>query len=196
VEQIGLPGSAQETGLVGGVGGADWSGTPQQGGMGQYQPNPLQGTASQNPMALNASNDPDAGDQELMIDWDVWRNNLMQAIQSGTLAKINVQNDVHFVWDPGRQMMVTRYPNGTSAWYTLAVLPDRRIINVRLTQTSRFPTYDQAVLQAINDLQGNNLLTYPRGSRRQIVSQEANVRTAGQSQSQNFQFGDVERQRY
>lgn len=197
VEQVGLPGSAQETGLSGGVGGADWNGTPQQGNMGQYQPNPLQGgAAAQNPMSLNASNDPDAADQELMINWDVWRNNLMQAIQSGTLAKINVPSDVHFVWDQAKQMMVTRYPNGTSAWYAIEVLPDRRIINVRLTQSSRYPTYDQAVLQAINDLQGNSILTYPRGSRRQIVSQEANVRTAGQSQSQNFQFGDVERQRY
>jgi hypothetical protein len=63
-------------------------------------------------------------------------------------------------------------------------------------QSSQYPSFDQAVLQAISDLQGNRILVYPRGSRRQIVSQEASVITAAESQFQNFQFGDVERQRH
>jgi hypothetical protein len=159
--------------------------------------NALQGTAaSQDPLAGVAGNDPDANDQELQIQWDMWRNTLMNAIQNGTLAKINVQNDVHFVLDPAKQMMVSRYPNGTSAWYAIDVLPNRKITNVRLTQRTRYPSYDQAVLQAINELQGNSILTYPAGSKRQIVSQEASVKTAGESSPTDVKFGDVEKQRY
>lgn len=194
VEQTAIPGGVQGTGLTGGA--ANWN-APLNGQQGRTdQSQPLQGAASgSNPMELNASNDPDASNQELSIEWDRWRNNLMQAIQAGTVAKINVQNDVHFVYDPRTQMMQSRYPNGTSTWYSCNVLPNRRIINIRLTQSSRFPSYDQAVFQAINELQGNPILQYPYGSRRQIVTQEASVSTAPQSSSANYRFNDVEKLR-
>jgi hypothetical protein len=195
VEQTGIRTGAQGTGLTGGASGWNQPLNGQQGRIDQSQ-QPLQGAASgNNPMQLNAANDPDAGNEMLDIEWNRWRNNLMQTIQAGTLAKINVHNDVHFVWDPRTQMMQSRYPNGTSSWYALSVLPNRRIINIRLTQMSRYPSYDQAVFQSINDLQGSPILQYPNGSQRQIVSQEGNVSTAPQSSSQEFQFGDVERRR-
>ncbi len=146
-------------------------------------------------MTLGVFNDPDGNNQELQIQWDLWRNNLMQAIQAGTLAKINVHNDANFVWDQRQQMMVSRFPPGLSAWYYVEVLPDRRVVNVRLTQSSRYPAYDQAVIQAISELQGTGVLQYPYGSKRQIVSQEASVKTAGQTDSQYYHFGDVETQR-
>ncbi len=195
VEQSGLQGGTQSRTLPGGVQGGNWTGDQQRGLTDQSRTGPMQGSASQSPMALNAMNDPDSGDQELQIEWDSWRNNLMQTIQQGTLVKINVQNDINFVWDARAQMMLTRYPNGVAAWYSCAVLPNRKIVNIRLTQSSRYPSFDQAVLQTLNELQGNKILVYPRGSKRQIVSQEASVQTAATSQSQNFQFGDVERQR-
>lgn len=194
VEQSGLQGGAQGTSLTGGADAGGWAGNMQQGALDQSAP--LQGGASQNPLATGVFNDPDASDQELQIEWDRWRNTLMQAIQAGTLAKINVQNDVNFVFDPARNMMMPRYAPGTSAWYSIDVLPDRRIVNVKLTGLSGNQNYDQAVLQAINDLQRNPILTYPRGSKRQTVTQEGNVKTAGQTQFQNFQHGDVERQRF
>lgn len=190
-----LKGEAEETFLQGGADG--WGGqfNGQQGVMDQAPA--LQGGASDTgPINLNASSDPDDGNQELAIEWDRWRNTLIQAIQSGTLANINVHNNIHFVWDPATQMMQSRYPNGTSVWYSISVLPNRKITNLNLTQRSAFPSYDQAVIQAINSLQGNKILQYPKGSKRRIVTQEANVRTAAQSNFQNFNFGDVERQRY
>ncbi len=177
-----LQGGAQGTSLMGGAEGGGWQGT-------------LQGGAAQNPLSAGVGNDPDAADQEIMIDWDRWHNTLLQAIQAGTLAKINVQNDVNFVWDPAKQMMISRYGNGASTWYAFEVLPNRKIINIRLTQRSRFPSYDQAVVQAITDLQGNEILRYPKGSKRKIVTQESNVKTGAETQYQNFQFGDRETQR-
>ncbi len=191
-----VEGGAPGVGLTGGVEGGGWAGNAQQGTLDQSRPTPLQGGAAQNPLALGVQNDPDAADQELQIEWDLWRNTLMQAIQAGTVAKINVQNDINFVLDPGKQMMVSRYPNGISTWYSLDVLPDRRIIHIRLVSSSRYQGYDQAVMQAISDLQGNNILTYPNRSKRRIVTQQSCVSTAPVSQNQQFQFGDVERQRY
>jgi len=190
--QAGAPG----TGLMGGVEGGGWAGNAQQGMIDQSRPGPLQGGAGQNPLALGVQNDPDAADQELQIDWDMWRNTLMQAIQAATVAKINVHNDINFVWDPQKQMMMSRYPNGISTWYSLDVLPDRRIVNIRLVSSSRYQGFDQAVMQSIAELQGNNILTYPPRSKRRIVTQQSCVSTAPVSQTQQFQFGDVERQRY
>lgn len=111
VQDTTLNGDAQNTLLEGGAG--DWGGqlNGQQGSMDQ-SPN-LQGGASGNgPLSGGASEDPDDS-PELSIEWDRWRNTLMQTIQSGVLANINVHNDVHFVWDPRTQMMQSRYPNGT-----------------------------------------------------------------------------------
>ncbi len=193
-----LNGGAQDTLLQGGAGDSDWNGqlNGQQGSMDQSQP--LQGGASDNGMSLSgsASDDPDGASQELSIEWDRWRNTLMQTIQAGALANINVHNDVHFVWAPRTQMMQSRYPNGTSAWYAINVLPNRKIVNIRLTQNSRYPSFDQAVLQAIDRLQGNKILQYPRGSKRRTVAQEGNISTSPQSSFQNYDFGDVEKQRY
>jgi hypothetical protein len=195
IEQTSVPGGTQQTVLPGNAAGWGAPLNQQTGSLDQRQQGPMQGTVSgNNPLQANAFADPDGGNQELNIAWDQWRNRLMQAIQGNTLAKINVHDDVQFVWDPRTQMMQSRYPNGTSAWYSCSVLPNLRIVNVRITLSSRYPTYDQAVLQAINDLQGNLILRYPQGSRRQIVTQEASVGTAPQSSSQTYKFGDIERQ--
>lgn len=196
-----LPGNAQQNVLPGNVSGYGAPLYPQQGTLAPMQGNvsggnPLQGNvAGNNPMQGNVAADPDFGNQELDIAWDAWRNRLIQAIQANTLTRINVHDDVQFVWDPRTQMMQSRYPDGTSAWYACSVLPNGRIVNIRITLSSRYPTYDQAVWQAINDLQGNRILQYPQGSRRQIVTQEGNVAKAQQSSTQTYQFGDIERQR-
>lgn len=184
LDQLELQGGAQGTGLNGGIQGGGF--------------NPLHGTATAEPgpMNLSAANDPDGSDRELQIGWDRWRNTLTQAIQAGTVNKINVHNEINFVYDQARHMMVSRYPLGISAWYAFEVQTDRRIINIRLTQSSGYQAYDQAVLQSIVDLQGNPILIYPNGSKRQIVTQQGSVRTAPETHFQNFQFGDVERQRH
>lgn len=156
---------------------------------------PLKGAAdAQQPFNLAAANDPDGANQELQIDWDRWRNRLTQTIQSNLINLINIHNDANFVFDPRRQMMVSRYPVGIYAQYSCDVLPNQQIINARVTLSSGYPAYDQAVMQAMLQLQGNKILRYPKGSRREIVNQQASIRTSMDNQFQNFQFGDVERQ--
>lgn len=158
--------------------------------------NPMQaGVAGQGgPLNGAAANDPDGA--ELQIDWDRWRNALTQAIQAGTINLINIHNDINFVFDPRKNMMVSRYPQGLAAMYTCDVLPNQQIVNARILQSSGNQNYDRAVFQAIMNLQGNNMLRYPRGSKRQIVTQQATVFTSADSRFQKFQFNDVETQRY
>jgi hypothetical protein len=190
----GLSGGAQNTGLYGGAAGAGWQGNQQRGAIDQRTGQPLQGSTQQTPLVGNVQNDPDVGTQQVLIDWERWRNTLKESIERNTLANINVHNDVHFVWDPKAQMMLSRYPNGISTFYHIDVLPNRRIINITLMQSSRYPSFDQAVFDAINQLQGNSILIYPPGSRRQIVSQESYVSTAATTQMQDVRFGDMEKQ--
>ncbi len=195
-----LQGGAQDSGgqpLNGGLQSNGFPGGPMQAGVaqpGNWNP-ALQGGANQGP-PLQGNLDDDAANQELLIEWDRWRNNLQKAIQNNVIARINVHNNVNFYFDPRQQMMVSRYPLGISAWYSVDVLPNKQAINIRITQSSGILPYDQAVYQAIADLNGSNTLRYPRGSKRQIVNQQASVGTATSNQYQNFQFGDVEHQNF
>lgn len=194
-----LQGGAQDSGgqpLTGGLEGNGFGG-PLQAGVAQPVPfgQPLQGNASGNP-ALQGNADEDGADQELLVEWDRWRNNLQRAIQNNVIALINVHNNVNFYFDQRQNMMVSRYPLGISAWYSVDVLPTKKIVSIRITQSSGVKPYDQAVYQAIANLDGQNLLRYPKGSKRQIVNQQASIGTATSNQYQNFQFGDVEHQNY
>lgn len=190
-----LQGGAQDADAQPLTGGLQVPGDPMQAGVAQPAPlgTTLQGDTSQNP-PLQGKVDDDSANQELLIEWDRWRNNLQRAIQNNVIARINVHNNVNFYFDQRQQMMVSRYPLGISAWYSCDVLPDKTIINIRITQSSGVQAYDQAVYQAIADLNRNNTLRYPKGSKRQIVNQQASIGTATSNQYQKFQFGDVEHQ--
>lgn len=155
----------------------------------------LKGSASKSDARLNLEDDPDAYDQELMIEWDRWRNRFLRAIQSGMQDTLNNSNDEYLRWDPRQQAMVSCFPLGTTAWFSCQVTPDRRIVKLKLVTSSGFPGYDQAVLEAIASLESSRILQYPRGSKRNIVTQVAGIKTADSSEYKYFKFGDVERQR-
>ncbi len=138
--------------------------------------------------------DPDAADSELMVQWDRWRNRFLRAIQTGMQDKLNDPNETNLRWDAKTRMMVNRIPLGTVTWFAAQVTPDLRIHNAKIVHRSGYPGYDQAVLEAIHDLAGSPILRYPRGSRRQIVSQVAGIKTAETSEFRYQKFGDVERQ--
>ena len=193
-----LQGGAQDSAGQALTGGLESNpGGQMQAGVAQPVPwNPtLQGGSKQNP-PLQGNLDSDAANQELLIEWDRWRNNLQRAIQNNVIARINVHNNVNFYFDQRQQIMKSRYPLGIFAWFSCDVLPNKTIINIRITQSSGVPAYDQAVCQAIADLNGSNTLRYPKGSKRQIVNQQASIGTATSNQYQKFQFGDVEHQNF
>lgn len=154
----------------------------------------LKGNAQEDDSALNAE-DPDQDDKELMVQWDKWRNRLLWTIQSGVQESLNNPDDTMLRWDPKRNTVVTRFPLGTTSFFSCQVTPDRRIINLHLLHPSGFPNFDRAVLNVVKNLDGSAILKYPSRSHRKIVTQIAGIKTSESSQNQFFHFGDVERYR-
>lgn len=149
---------------------------------------PLRGAATQA--------DPDAGDQQLAVEWDRWRNRFLRAVQLQVQASVNNPDEDDFGrrrFDRFTGMPMPRFPLGTETWFDCEVDRDRRIVRVAITQPSGYPAYDRAVLEGIRALEGTTLLVFPRGSHRLSVRQEAGIRTATSSNFQYYNFGDVER---
>lgn len=154
--------------------------------------NKLQGNATLDDGSL-AKEDPDAEDQELAVQWDIWRNRFLNAVQSGVQETLNNPDDSMLRWDPSRQVVMMRFPLGTAAWFSCRITNDQHIADLKLMRSSGFPNYDKAVLAAVSNLDGSALLRYPKRSRRRIVTQIAGIKTSDSSQQQFFHFGDVER---
>ncbi len=139
-----------------------------------------------------ASEDPDGQDQELLVEWDRWRNRFLQAILAGAMENLNNPDATDFRWDPVRQKVMTQFPLGTISWFACNISNDRHVSNLRLMKSSGYANYDQAVLNAVRSLEGTTILRFPTRSRRRQVSQAGGVKTSDQSQQQYFKFGDVE----
>lgn len=137
--------------------------------------------------------DPDADNAELMVQWDKWRNRLLWAIQSGVDEFLSNPPPESLQWDPKANAMISRVPLGIEAWFSCQVTPSHQMMNVKLLHGSGSQLYDQAVLAAINQLQGSKILAYPSGSKRKMVTQMAGLKTTQTFQRKYFQFGDVER---
>jgi hypothetical protein len=155
-------------------------------------PSTLKGSAEQEDNSL-ASEDPDADDQQLAIEWDRWRNRLLNAIQSGVQDTLNNPNETNLRFDPRTGMIMPRFPLGTLAWFACQITNDKRVVHLKLLKTSGYPNYDQAVLDAITNLQGTSILRFPERSHRKIVTQVAGIKTSDFAERQPFiHFGDVE----
>lgn len=155
---------------------------------------PLQGSAAIDDSPF-AAQDPDLDDQELMVEWDKWRNRLLWAVQSGVQEVLNNPDESMLRWDPNKNTVVMRFPLGTVAWFSCQVTPDRRVVNLKIMHSSGFPNFDKAVMDSVKNLEGTSILRYPKRSRRKIVSQTAGIKTSESSQQQYFHFGDVEKYR-
>jgi hypothetical protein len=151
----------------------------------------LKGSAEREGSGL-AGDDPDSQDQELQVEWDRWRNRLLRAVLAGAMENLNNPQAADFRWDPIRQRVMTQFPLGTIAWFACTVTSDRRIKTLRLMESSGYPNYDRAVLDAVRSLEGTSILKFPARSHRDHVSQTGGVKTSEQSQPQYFKFGDVE----
>ena len=155
---------------------------------------PLEATVSQEDIVPQKQNiDPDADNAELMVQWDKWRNRLLWVIQSGVDEFLSNPPPESLLWDPKANAMISRVPLGIEAWFSCQVTPSHQMQNVKLLHGSGSQLYDQAVLAAINQLQGSKILAYPPGSKRKIVTQMAGLKTTRTFQRKYFQFGDVER---
>lgn len=142
-----------------------------------------------------AKEDPDAGDKELMIAWDRWRNRFLNAVLASTSEILNSDQGASFRINPTTHVMEPKYPVGTVAWFVCEVTRDKQIKHLKILNSSGYADYDKAVLEAVQDLQGSSLLRFPTGSRRTAVLQGGAVERAVQNKPQYFHFDDVERYR-
>lgn len=155
---------------------------------------PLQGNAQDDGANLTTE-DPDLDDQELLVEWDRWRNNFLYAVQSGVQDRMNNPDDMNMRFDPRTNRMLPKFPLGTMAWFDCVITKDRQIKNLKIVRTSGFKGYDKAVLDSVLSLDGTRLLRFPKKSKRNFVTQDAGIKTASQGGRQYFNFGDVERYR-
>jgi len=194
-----LPGKLDDTKLQSGAEKDALNGQVDDAGAGgplqpvEGKPDPNTGRLKATVAKDESLTDPDSADQELMVEWDRWRNRLMKAIYTGMSYKINEPNEQNMVWSPKENTMVPRYPLGTGAWFAVQVTPDLRIRSAKIIHSSGYPAYDQTLIEAIMELDGTSILRYPRGSRRKIVSHVAGLKTAETAEFRYQKFGDVER---
>lgn len=139
--------------------------------------------------------DPDSDDQELMIEWDRWRNRFLRAVQLGTQEILNNPDPDDYERprvDPTTGGLVSAYGLGTSAAFSCQVSSDGQVKNLEIISPSGRPKYDRAVLRAVQQLAGTQILRFPKGSHRSTVSQPGRITTATSNDFKYHHFGDVE----
>ena len=164
-----------------------------QGLNGQADKKVLQGSAQQLDGAVGE--DPDTSDQQLMVEWDAWRNRFLRAVQSDVQSNLNNSEDTMLKWDPRNQTVIRQFPLGTVAWFKCDIREDRKIVNFQLIKPSGYPNYDRLVMDAVAALNGTDILRFPAKSKRHKVNQMAGIQTATESKNEFFHFGDVEKYR-
>lgn len=153
---------------------------------------PLKGNAAKE------SGDPDEQDQELMVEWDRWRNRFMRAVQLGVQEMVNNPDPEDYErprYDAQTGRLSTRYPMGTGTAFSCMITKDGRILHLEVIEPSGFTKYDRIVLKAVRQLEGTRLLNFPKMSQRSNVTQAARIKTAQTADFQYHKFGDVERVR-
>lgn len=153
---------------------------------------PLKGRAARDGKEL----DPDEDDQELMVEWDRWRNRFLRAVQLGVQDLLNNPDPEDYERprvDPVTGNFTSRYPLGTGAAFSCQVTADGQIKNLEIIEPSGFSKYDRALLRSVKALEGTRILAFPKGSHRRVVMQPGRIKTATTNQFQYHRFGDVER---
>ncbi|HEY9730716.1 MAG TPA: TonB C-terminal domain-containing protein [Drouetiella sp.] len=188
-----LEGQADESGRNALKGQAEDESANLQGLNGQADNKVLQGSAQQ--LEGSASEDPDTSDQQLMVEWDAWRNRFLRAVQSDVQSNLNNSEDTMSRWDPRSQTVIRQFPLGTTAWFKCDIREDLKIVNFQLVKSSGFPNYDRLVMDAVAALNGTEILRFPSKSKRHRVNQMAGIQTASKSSNEYFHFGDIEKYR-
>ena len=152
------------------------------GGYGQGQPS--QGGQQANlgnqgmlpPMQHGQANDPDSS-QQMQVQWELWHRRVAEAI---------------FVRFDGvaQRAFANSRPIACHAAYT--VTRDKQITNVRLLQKSNNIVFNSMLLMVLKSMNGNPILEFPPGSRRQFVEKTGTFSRNYGVQGFKFTTGDQE----
>jgi|GEM_PF-6450969 len=140
-----------------------------------------------------ATNALTAEDQELLIEWDKWRNKVSRKVW----LKLNEQLTGGFCFNLGGILISTgegsgyRFRKGIEVSYICEITRDRRILNLRVTHPSGDPTYDNLVLACVRSIDGKKYLQFPEGSKRTRVKTAATLKI-GRAQFHETKYNDNE----
>lgn len=115
-------------------------------------------------------------EHELAIDWDGWRNKFAKTVKDKMFSNIFEAINVR---------------SGAITWYHCEVTRDKHLKNVHIIKSSGDFWYDNAVINAINKVDGNDILEFPKGSIRTEVSTDIGIQF-GRGQRGEMHFNDVE----
>ncbi len=147
-------------------------GNPQQASMPPQMGN--QGMLT--PMQQGSANDPD-NSQHMQIQWEMWHRRVAEAIF------------VRFDGVAQRAFAQSR-PIACQAAYT--VTRDKQIVNVRLLHKSNNIVFNSMLLMVLKSMNGNPILDFPPGSRRQSVEKTGTFSRNCGVQGFKFTTGDNE----
>ncbi|MBX9771286.1 MAG: hypothetical protein K2X29_07935 [Candidatus Obscuribacterales bacterium] len=148
---------------------------------------------SLNKAATAATNALSAEDEQLLIEWDRWRNKFSKKVW----LKLNEQLTGGFCINLGGILLTTgegspyHFRKGIQVTYICEVTNDRRITNLRVTSPSGDPTYDHLVLACVQSLNGKSSLKFPEGSKRTRVRTAATLKI-GKAAFHETKYNDQE----
>lgn len=128
------------------------------------------------PMQQGSAQDPD-NSQHMQIQWEMWHRRVAEAIF------------VRFDGVAQRAFAQSR-PIACQAAYT--VTRDKQIVNVRLLHKSNNIVFNSMLLMVLKSMNGNPILDFPPGSRRQSVEKTGTFSRNCGVQGFKFTTGDAE----
>ncbi len=128
------------------------------------------------PMQQGSANDPD-NSQHMQIQWEMWHRRVAEAIF------------VRFDGVAQRAFAQSR-PIACQAAYT--VTRDKQIVNVRLLHKSNNIVFNSMLLMVLKSMNGNPILDFPPGSRRNSVEKTGTFSRNCGVQGFKFTTGDNE----
>lgn len=142
--------------------------------LGDFTKPPVSFNASQPTGLLNSSVTEPGEESEYKIDWTRWRNKVGRTIWSKFNRKL-IGNDAIFIGllylkFSDSKAPAHSFPVGIRAIYVCDVDSARHISNLRITESSGDSRYDQLVLDSVMELEGKRVLTFPLGTKREVVS--------------------------
>lgn len=125
-----------------------------------------------------AMNALEAEDQELLIEWDKWRNKISKKVW----LKLNEHLTGGICFNLGGILLSTgegssyNFRKGIEVTYICDITKDRHIAHLQVTHPSGDPTYDNLVLACVRSLEGKKYLQFPEGSARTRVRTSATLK--------------------
>lgn len=115
-------------------------------------------------------------EKDLAIEWDNWHNKVADAVMARVFENFAEALNV---------------PSGATTWYHCEVTSDRHIKSAKILKSSGNLWFDGMILKAVYKLDGNDALTFPKGSKRTEAS--TNVAIVKEHRKANYViFGDTE----